>query len=201
MKELHRPEFFCWSVFDEARNIDFHSFLWVRPEGNVLVDPLPLSPHDEAHLKKLGGASLIIVTNSDHVRSAQQIAAWSGARIAGPAAESDRFPIPCSLWLREGDEPVPGLSVLEMKGSKTPGELALSIGGHTLVMGDLVRAHRAGALHLLPNEKLTDRDAALDSVRRLLDFTQVKAVFVADGWLIFRDGHRVLRELVASLDG
>ena len=88
MKELHRPEFFCWSVFDEARNIDFHSFLWVRPEGNVLVDPLPLSPHDEAHLKKLGGASLIILTNSDHVRSAQQIAAWSGARIAVQARPS-----------------------------------------------------------------------------------------------------------------
>ncbi len=53
MKKLHRPEFFGWSRFDEARNIDFHSLLWVRPGGNVLVDPLPLSPHDEAHLAAL----------------------------------------------------------------------------------------------------------------------------------------------------
>lgn len=201
MKKLHRPEFLGWSRFDEARNIDFHSLLWVRPGGNVLVDPLPLSAHDEVQLRTLGGASLIVVTNSDHVRDAANIAESTGARIAGPAAERDRFPIPCTLWLREGDEPVEGLTVLELRGSKTPGELALLIGDHTLVSGDLVRAHQAGSLNLLPDEKLTSREQALDSVRRLLDFTKVQAVLVGDGWPIFRDGHRVLRELVASLDG
>lgn len=201
MKKLHRPEFLGWSRFDEARNIDFNSLLWVRPDGNVLVDPLPLSAHDEAHLRELGGASLVIVTNSDHVREAEKVAALTGAKIAGPRAESDRFPIPCALWLSEGDEPVPGLRVLEVQGSKTPGELALLIGDHTLVTGDLVRAHLAGALCLLPDGKLADRALALDSVRKLLDFTRVQAILVGDGWPIFRDGHRVLRELVASLDG
>lgn len=201
MKKHHRPEFFGWSRFDEARNIDFHSLLWVRPGGNVLVDPLPLSPHDEAHLAALGGASLIIVTGSDHVRDTQKIAELCGAKVAGPIAERDSFPIPCKHWLREGDEPVPGLTVLEMKGSKTNGELALLIEEHTLVTGDLVRAHQAGSLNLLPDDKLVSREAALDSVRRLLDFTKVQAILVGDGWPIFRDGHRVLRELVASLDG
>lgn len=201
MKQLHRPEFFCWSVFDEARNIDFHSWLWVRPEGNVLIDPQPLSPHDEAHLRELGGASLIIVTNSDHVRDSQKIAGWTGAEIAGPAAERDGFPIPCQRWLAAGDQPVEGMSVIELRGSKTKGELALLVADHTLIMGDLVRAHRAGSLTILPDAKLADRAAALDSVRQLLDFTKVQAVLVADGWPVFRDGHRVLRELVASLDG
>jgi hypothetical protein len=57
MKALHREDLFGWSRFDEARNLDFHSVLWVRPEGNVVVDPLPLSEHDTTHLRSLGGVA------------------------------------------------------------------------------------------------------------------------------------------------
>ena len=190
-----------WSRFDEARNIDFNSLLWVRAGGNVIVDPLPLSAHDAAHLKELGGAALIVITNSDHVRDAENLAALTRAKLAGPRAEKDAFPIRCDFWLGEGDAPVPGLEIMEMRGSKTPGELALVIEGHTLVVGDLVRSHQAGSLTILPDDKLTDRALAIDSVRRFLDCTGVKAVMTGDGWPIFRDSHRALRELVASLDG
>ena len=47
MKSLHRGDLHGWSVFDETRDVDFNSVLWVRPDGNVLFDPLPLSAHDE----------------------------------------------------------------------------------------------------------------------------------------------------------
>ncbi|MBK7582578.1 MAG: MBL fold metallo-hydrolase [Myxococcales bacterium] len=199
MKKLHRPDLFSWSCFDEARNIDFNSLLWVRPAGNVVVDPLPLSAHDRAHLLELGGAALIIVTNSDHVREALAVAELTNAEIAGPGAEREKFPIPCGRWLVAGDEPVPGMKVLELHGSKTPGELALLIGEHSLVTGDLVRAHQAGSLCLLPDAKLGNRAHALESLRGLLDHTQLEAVLVGDGWPIFRDGHRALRELAASV--
>jgi len=66
MKQAHRQDLFVWSQFNEPRNLDFHSFVWVRPQGNVLIDPLPLSAHDKAHLQALGGAAHIVVTNSDH---------------------------------------------------------------------------------------------------------------------------------------
>ena len=92
MKSLHRPDLFGWSAFDESRNVDFNGTLWVRPDGNVAIDPMPLSEHDRAHLEALGGAAWVVVTNSDHLRSAQELAAWTGARVAGPAAERDRWP-------------------------------------------------------------------------------------------------------------
>ena len=60
MKRLHRPDLFGWSVFDEKRDIDFHGLLWVRDGGNVLVDPLPMSAHDAAHLQRLGGATQVV---------------------------------------------------------------------------------------------------------------------------------------------
>ena len=193
MKRLHRPDLFAWSCFDESRNIDFCSVAWVRPGGNVLIDPLPMSDHDRAHLEGLGGASLIIVTNSDHARGAQSLAQQLHATLYGPRAERDRFPLPCDQWLGEGDEPVPGLCVLEMQGSKTPGELALVLEKTTLITGDLVRGHVGGTLNLLPDAKLADRTRAVASVKRVVDeYPQIEAVLVGDGWPIFHDGVRAL---------
>ena len=175
--------------------------LWVRAPGNVAIDPLPLSAHDAAHLTGLGGAELIVVTHSDRLRAAAARAAPTGARVAGPRAERGRPGLDCTLWLGEGDEPVPGLRVLELEGSKTPGELALLLEETTLVTGDLVRAHAGGRLDLLPEPKLRDRGAALVSLRRLASLSRVEAVLPGDGWPAFRDGGALLRELLDSLGG
>jgi glyoxylase-like metal-dependent hydrolase (beta-lactamase superfamily II) len=201
MKRLHRRDLYCWSVFNERLNVDFNAFAWIRPEGNVLIDPLPMSPHDEAHLDELGGAAWILLTNSDHVRGTPEARARWGARLAGPAAERDTFPLPCDRWLGEGDRLVPELLALALDGSKTPGELALLLEGRTLITGDLVRSHRAGSLMLLRDEQgLRDRKRATASVARLLAHREIEAVLVGDGWCAFRDGHAMLAELVRALE-
>lgn len=199
MKSLHRPELFAWSAFDEARNVDFSGTLWVRAGGNVAIDPMPLTPHDRAHLAALGGLAMVIVTNSDHLRAAVELAAGTGAQLAAPAAERGTIDAPVDLWLSDGDTPAPGVRVLALDGSKTPGELALLLEGHTLVCGDLVRGQRGGALNLLPAPKLRDPAAAARSVQRLAELPEVEAVIVGDGWPVFRDGHARLAELAASL--
>lgn len=199
MKSLHRPDLYCWSSFDLERNIDFNSYAWIRPEGNILIDPLPLSSHDFAHLNSLGGAAWIVVTNSDHVRAAKSIAHVAGAKIAGPAAETE-IPIACDRTLSDGEEFVPGLQVFEMQGSKTPGELALLLFGTTLITGDLIRAHKAGSLMILPDAKLKNRAEAIASVQRLAAIGSIEAVLVGDGWSMFRDGSTQLKDLMKSLD-
>jgi hypothetical protein len=199
MKALHRADLFGWSAFDASRNVDFNGTLWVREDGNIAIDPMPLGDHDRAHVQALGGLAWVVVTNSDHLRASLDIARWSGASLAAPAGERESWPFPCERWLGDSDELVPGLRVLALEGSKTPGELALLIGDHTLVTGDLVRAHRGGSLMMLPDGKLTDRARALQSVRRLAELGTVEAVLVGDGWHVFRDGAARLRELVGSL--
>jgi Metallo-beta-lactamase superfamily len=198
MKSLHRPDLYCWSEFDADRNVDFHSIAWIRPEGNVLIDPLPLSEHNWLHLEALGGAQWIVITNSDHLRASQEIAAKTGAQIAAPQGEKDSFPIPVQRWLSDGDSIVSGLESIELHGSKTPGELALVLQGTTLITGDLVRAHRAGSLMLLPDAKLIDRSQAIHSVQRLAALDQITAVLVGDGWQIFQDGHQQLKKLAVG---
>lgn len=199
MKSLHRPDLYGWSTFNPARNIDFNGVAWVRPGGNILIDPVALSNHDWNHLQSLGGVVWIVLTNSEHVRSAKEIADQTYAKIAGPVGEKDYFPIHCDRWLADGDEVVPGLKVLELHGSKTPGELALLLEDTTLITGDLVRARKAGSLTILPDEKLLNRKAAVASVQRLAALPHVEAVLVGDGWPVFRDGRDRLKELVATL--
>jgi hypothetical protein len=198
MKQLHRSDLFCWSAFNPERNLDFHSVLWLRPEGNVLIDPLPLSTHDQQHLKALGGAKIIIITNSDHCRDAAYVAKISGAAIYGPAAERKAFPLPCQQWLSDKQEIVPGLIAFELRGSKTLGELALVLEHSTLITGDLIRGHVAGELCLLPNGKLADIAAAKASVQHLASFPGIDTVLVGDGWHVFKNGGDALMRLAKS---
>ena len=200
MKRLHRDDLFGWSVFDESRNIDFHGVAWVRGDGNVLVDPVPMSAHDEGHLRELGGAATIILTNSDHVRDAPALAERFGARILGPGKERTNFPVHCDAWLDQDDVVVPGLVAHALSGSKTPGEIALTLEGTTLITGDLIRAHEGGRLCLLPDAKLADPAQARASARRLAALPGIDAVLVGDGWPVFRHGAEALRELVATFD-
>jgi glyoxylase-like metal-dependent hydrolase (beta-lactamase superfamily II) len=199
MKRLHKDNLFCWSEFDEDRNIDFHSYLWVRGEGNVIFDPLPLTSHDADHLKSLGSVKYIIISNSDHIRNAQKLAETTGAQVWGPEGEASSFPIKCSKWLNEGDKVLEGLDVYSLSGSKTYGELSFVIEGETLITGDLVRAHSGGKLCMLPDVKLLDIEQAQISVKRLAAIKGVKAILPGDGWPVFRDGGLVLSELAKSL--
>ena len=188
MKSLHRSDLFGWSRFDEARDIDFNSVLWVRPGGNVVIDPLELSAHDAEHLKKLGGAAIAVITNSEHRRAVEKLSGVQ--KILMPRGEGGT--------LGHGDEIVPGLRAFELHGSKTPGELALILEETTLITGDLIRAQRGGRLNLLPDAKLKDKAKALESIRGLIDqHPRLEAVLVGDGWPVFRDGLARLKELVS----
>lgn len=195
MKQLHRPDLYAWSAFDEQRNVDFNTTVWIRESGNIVFDPMPLSAHDRAHLENLGGVAWIVMTNSDHIRSAVEIAELFDAKLAAPAAERDSWPFHCDAWLTDGDELVPGLTAFTCDGSKTPGELVLRIGAHTLVTGDLIRAHKGGSLMVLPAAKLVDPSAANRTIARFAAMSEVDAVLVGDGWHMFHGAAEALRRL------
>lgn len=199
MKQLHRKDLYGWSKFDEERNLDFHSVLWVRDGGNVLIDPLAMSEHDHSHLQRLGGVDFIVITNSDHCRDAEHIANCTGASVYGPAAEEDDFPISCKHWLEDNEEIVPGLVAFQLDGSKTPGELALLLEHSTLITGDLIRCHVGGELCMLPDAKLTNRNLAIQSVKRIANLPGIKTVLSGDGWPLFNHGGEALHRLARAL--
>jgi glyoxylase-like metal-dependent hydrolase (beta-lactamase superfamily II) len=197
MKRLHRKDLYGWSKFQESLDLDFNSVLWVRQGGNVVIDPLPLSEHDAAHLRELDGAAIIVITNSMHLRAGLELKQATGARLLGPIAEREKFAN--DGVLKDGGEVVPGLVVRELQGSKTPGELALILEDTTLITGDLVRAHAANSLHLLSAEKLKDRAAAIESMKRVLELhPRLETILVGDGWHLFSEAHARLNDLLSD---
>jgi len=199
MKLLHKDNLYCWSHFDEARNIDFHSYAWVRGNEVVIFDPLPLSEHDQGHLDSLGKVSHIFLTNSDHIRNTEQLARDTGATVWAPEAEQGDFPINCSNWLGERKNALDGLDSYSLSGSKTAGELAFVLEGDTLITGDLIRAHSGGKLCILPDAKLQDKALAIESVKTLASVKGINAVLPGDGWPVFRQADVILSELVGSI--
>ena len=199
MKKLHRSDLFGWSIFNEERNIDFNSTLWVRSQGNVIIDPLPLIEHDKKHLESLGGAAHVIITNSGHIRDAAIISSMTGAKCWAPLAEKEQFPLQCDGWLQDGDEPISGIEIFSFNGSKTPGELAVLIDETTLITGDLIRAHEGGCLCIIPDAKLKNKDLAVKSIKRMASIKKIQAVIPGDGWPVFNQGHEALFELSEKL--
>lgn len=205
MKSLHRSDLWCWSVFDAARNIDFNSTLLCLPTGNLAFDPLPVSAHDLAHIEALGGVAWVNVSNADHVRDAMVFKRHFGARIAAPGAERNApefAGVEVDHWYSAAGETLDcGVVVILMRGSKTPGEVAwLLPDGETLVTGDLLRGQRFGALNLLPDGKLSDKTAAQQSVRGLLDIDGLQHVVVGDGWSVFGRGKQAISALLVFAD-
>ena len=83
MKKVMFDDMYCWSVFNDVRQIDFNGHLWVREGGNVLIDPVPMSDGDLEQFDALGGAKWIVVTNRDHEREADFFKQRTGAVVVG----------------------------------------------------------------------------------------------------------------------
>ena len=111
---------------------------WVREQGNILIDPVPMSAGDAAQLDALGGAALIVLTNRDHERDAVAFKERTGAQIVAHEADAPLFALAVDRTVADGEEIVPDLRVLHLAHGKSPGEIALLWrGGSVAFIGDL----------------------------------------------------------------
>ena len=194
MKEIACENFYSWSIFSQERQIDFNGHLWVRDQGNVLIDPVPMAAEDLEQFDQLGGAAWIVLTNRDHEREAAFFKDRSGARIAAHSADAGLFDRPPDRLLDDGEEIVPGLQAVHLEHGKSPGEIALFWPALKLVLsGDLVVGAPVGRLSLLPDPKLADPPKAALGLRKLLQL-DFDAMLVGDGHSILRDARRLLLE-------
>ena len=199
MKQVY-SDMYCWSVFNEDRQIDFNGHLWVREEGNVLFDPVPMIESDLAQLDRLGGAAWIVVTNRDHEREAGAFRERTGARVIAHEADADTLSASVDRAVGEG-EILPGLQAVHLEHGKSPGEIALYWPEREVVLaGDLVVGAPVGRLSLLADEKLDDAPEAALECRKLLAL-RFDAILVGDGHsLVTGAREQLLRCLEARTD-
>lgn len=195
---------FHWGRPQLDRGIDFNGFLWTRPAGNVLFDPMELDASELAAVRERGGARWILLTNFEHLRATPALKEALGAEVCAPAEERERFGASGACvdrWFADEDdlpEELRGaLRVFALRGGKSSYEAAFWLeAARALLFGDLVRSHDSGILRLLPEAKLADRDAAVESLRPLLELP-AEAVLLGDGDSLFFRGGEALAELLS----
>ena len=139
MKRSIFKDIYTWGVFSPERQIDFNGHLWVRPDGNILIDPVPMSDDDREHLVALGGAKSMVLTNADHEREAATFQEWTGADVIVHEADADALNITPTRTINDREAIVPGLHAVHLSHGKSPGEIALYFPEkQTVLFGDLV---------------------------------------------------------------
>lgn len=170
-----------WSVWQPDRGMFFNSYFIERAQGNVVVDPLPLSDEDAGEARAAGGISIVVLTNRDHERAAEQLRERFGARIVAGVREAASFEIGIDRTLRDGEEIAAGIVAIELPHGKTPGEIALHVpDANAAIVGDALIGAPAGALSILPDEKLADPEAFVLSLRRLWGL-RLSVLLLGDG--------------------
>ena len=198
MQPLAIPGAFTWSVWQPERNVHFNSHFFKRDAGNVVVDPLAASDADLAHMESLDGVALIIVTNRDHERKARDLAARFKAKIAAGERDAVLLSGPVDVVLRAGDEPFDGATVIAFEGLKSPGEIALSLAKHrAALVGDALWGDPAGAIRMLPDDKLIDAPRAVLSLRQLWAL-RLEILLVGDGQSIMAGADRIVGDFLQS---
>ncbi len=198
MKRLIFEDIYTWALFSEERQLDFNGHLWVRPEGNIIIDPVPMSDVDRAELEGLGHTKWIVVTNRGHEREARTLQEWTGAGVIVHEADADALRVTPTRIIGDGETIVPGLHAVHLRHGKSPGEIALYFPGkHTVLFGALVVGAPMGTLTLLPDAKLKDASKAALNLRKILAM-RFNTVLVGAGHSIFKDARQCLLDCLQA---
>lgn len=190
------PGVAMWSAWQPDRNLFFNSYFIKTPEGNLVVDPLPLSEADVAEIAASGGVKWIVVTNRDHERAAGEVRERFGAGVAAAMPDAADLGVTVDRRVCDG-ELLATARVIALQGLKTGGEFALFFEKRrAIVVGDALWGDPAGSVRLMPDEKLADPPAAALALRKLRALNP-RHLFVGDGTPVF---DRAFEAISACLD-
>jgi len=193
MQPTMLPGIATWSRWQADRAMYFNAWLVQTDAGHLAVDPLDPDAEDLAQMDALP-MHAVIVTNRDHERAAAVLALRYGIPVWAPEPDAAEMQVRVDRLLRDGDDAA-GWRVVMFEGFKTPGECAL-VRGRVAITGDAFWGVPAGALRLMPDDKLADPALAALSARRLLE-ANVQHLLVGDGMPVY---HRAFDALAAMLD-
>ena len=180
-----------WQAYDPTTKADLSSSAVKNDDLLFLVDPIPLAPAAFDELKGLAPVSAILVTNSNHPRSAARFAEELDTAIFASDQAAKQFPN-SNARISRGGEIVPGLTAIPIEGA-APGEVAFHFAqaGGTLVVGDALVHFEPHGFCLLPAKYCSDQRLMRASLRQLLDWRFER--------LLFAHGTPILRAARARL--
>jgi uncharacterized cupin superfamily protein len=182
MKQI-APLVHAWSRHDPARHLDLHGlFLQARPgEPGALIDPVPFGDGDEEHVRELGGATAVVLTQEDHRRT-------EGERLAQTLG--------CPVLLAGGAGELPsGLASIPLP----TGAALVHAPSGSAIPGPSVTGAPAGELSLTDASSGTGASTTARALRALLAYP-VQRVLVSSGEHVLGHAEDALQSLIYRHD-
>lgn len=193
------PGVATWSRWQADRAMFFNAWFVAGDGGNFVVDPLEPDADDLAFVDERGLAA-VVVTNRDHERAAATFAQRYGVPVIGSLPDATEMSVAVTRTVATGDM-VYGWRVIGFDGLKTAGEFALfHRASRSAITGDALWGVPAGAVRLMPDEKLANPARAALSIRALLG-VYVRHLLVGDGMPVFHHGWGALSAMLDARDG
>lgn len=190
-----RPNLAVWQTYDKTAKADLFSSALIVQDGVFVIDPIEIADHPLDQLTGTRPIAGIIVTNSNHFRSADTyIRRFSVPLFAHRNSLPKRAPsdfIEISDGSRIGNE----LEVIMIEGAG-PGEVALYHAGDngTLIVGDALINFEPYGFTLLPEKYCENIKQMRESLRKLLRYDAERILF-AHGMPILSEANARLRQL------
>jgi uncharacterized cupin superfamily protein len=194
MQATIAPGVATWSRWQADRAMFFNAWFVEGHGGNMVVDPLEPDAGDLAYVDERGLAA-VVVTNRDHERAAAFFARKYRVPVLAALPDAQEMSVAVERTVAHGEE-LFGWRVIGLDGFKTPGEFALfHRATYSAITGDALWGVPAGAVRLMPDEKLEDPARAALSARTLLALG-VRHLLVGDGMPVFHRGWDALSEML-----
>ncbi len=198
MREI-LPGVFTWSKLSEPHGYHFNGWLFRRPEGNVIVDPVEPDEATRCALALSAPGPWIVVTNRNHARAANLVRRVTGGRTLihpddAPHAREQGLVVEGTLAPGQRVGP---FTVVPVPG-KSPGEIALHWPERRLlVVGDAFVGDPPGRLKLLREQVIDDVERLRASIRAVAALAPT-TLLLGDGASILEAGDVRLGELIGS---
>ena len=193
------PGVATWSRWQADRAMFFNAWFVSGEGGNMVVDPLEPDAGDLAFVDERGLAA-VVITNRDHERAAAFFADRYRVPIIAALPDANEMSVTVTRTVAHG-ETLFGWTVIGLDGFKTPGEFALfHPATRSAITGDAFWGVPAGALRLMPDEKLEDPARAALSARQLLALG-VRHLLTGDGMPVFHRAWDALLEMLEARTG
>ena len=166
-----------WQAYDPALKSDLFSSAAKCGGRLFLIDPIPLAAGPLAELTADGDVAGVLVTNSNHPRTAAAFARQFGTTILAAAPVAAELGDARMQPIAEG-EILPGLAAIPLEGA-APGEMAFHFAenGGTLVIGDALIHFEPYGFTLLPAKYCSNQKQMRGSLRQLLDWPFERLLF------------------------
>lgn len=191
--QIVTPALAVWQAYEPAVKCDLTSAALRLGEKLVLIDPIALTGSAAAELATFGTPALIVCTNGNHARAADDFRERHRIPLAAHADSALETSI--DLPLADGSRVLDAIEVCTLPGAAA-GEIALLAPDGLACVGDALINLPPEGFRFLPDKYCSDAKLLRGSLRKLLRW-DLRVLTFAHGWPLVASARDRLAALLA----